>query len=142
VGETRKIYTVDIHELAMEAVKKKSEKYGLGNVEPLLISGQASTIPDHIADVVCAMELIAECRSSTNMRLAVISNCGFPEAQHNNVAIAICRRFALASGLEWAGGLALGDGWGRLWQEAEGSGRDGPQHHQVARSHCGRARER
>ena len=90
MGQTRKIYTVDIHELAVEAVKRKSEKYGLGNVEPLLISGQASTIPDHIADVVCAMELIAECGSSTNMRLAVISNCGFPEAEHNNVAIAIC----------------------------------------------------
>jgi len=110
VGETRKIYTVDIHELAMEAIKKKSEKYGLGNVQPLLLSGQASTIPDHIADVVCAMGLIAECRSSTNTRLAAIAKCGFPEAQHNNVAIAICRRFALASGLEWAGGLALGMG--------------------------------
>ena len=62
------------------------------------------------APVVRAMELIAECRSSTNTRLAVISNYGFPVAQHNNVAIAICRRFADAAGLEWAGGLALGMG--------------------------------
>ena len=94
----------------MEAIKKKSEKYGLGNVEPLVISGQASTIPDHIADVVCAMELISARRSEKNTRFVAISQCGFPEAQHNNVAIAICQRFALAAGLEWAGGLALGMG--------------------------------
>jgi len=62
------------------------------------------------APVIRAMELIAEHSSEKNTRFAAISQCGFPEAQHNNVAIAICRRFALASGLEWAGGLALGMG--------------------------------
>jgi len=62
------------------------------------------------APVIRAMELIAEHRSKKNARFAVIANCGFPEAQHNKVVIAICRRFAHASGLEWAGGLALGMG--------------------------------
>ena len=62
------------------------------------------------APVIRAMELISERHSKKNTRFAAISNCGFPEAQHNNVALAICRRFALASGLEWAGGLALGMG--------------------------------
>ncbi len=62
------------------------------------------------APVIRAMELIAECRFEENTHFVAISNCGFPEAQHNNVAIAICRCFALASGLEWAGGLALGMG--------------------------------
>jgi hypothetical protein len=43
-------------------------------------------------------------------RLLAIANCGFPEAQHNDVALAICRLFAREGGLEWAGGLALGAG--------------------------------
>jgi hypothetical protein len=39
-----------------------------------------------------------------------IANCGFPEARHNEPALAICRRFAQELGIEWAGGLALGGG--------------------------------
>jgi len=60
------------------------------------------------------MELIAKHRKTTEnppkQRLLAISNCGFPEAHHNDTALAICRRFALESGIEWAGGLALGGG--------------------------------
>jgi len=37
-------------------------------------------------------------------------NCGFPESQHNNTAISICRCFAGEANFEWAGGLALGGG--------------------------------
>ena len=39
-----------------------------------------------------------------------IANCGFPEAQHNETALAICEQFAAAAGFRWAGGLALGEG--------------------------------
>ena len=39
-----------------------------------------------------------------------IANCGFPEAQHNATALAICRQFADEAGFAWAGGLALGEG--------------------------------
>jgi len=60
------------------------------------------------AFVIRAMELIAGHSSEKATRFAAISQCGFPEAQHNNVAIAICQRFALAASLEWVGGLALG----------------------------------
>jgi len=42
--------------------------------------------------------------------LLAIANCGFPEAAHNDVALEICRNFALATGMRWAGGLALGAG--------------------------------
>ena len=62
------------------------------------------------APVIRAMELIAEHGLRENVRFAAIANCGFPEASHNNVALGICRRFADAAGLEWAGGLALGMG--------------------------------
>ena len=39
-----------------------------------------------------------------------IANCGFPEAYHNDTALAVCQQFAAAAGFCWAGGLALGAG--------------------------------
>ena len=43
-------------------------------------------------------------------RMLALMNCGFPEAQHNETALAICRRFAAEAGFEWLGGLNLGGG--------------------------------
>ncbi|MBW2060321.1 MAG: class I SAM-dependent methyltransferase [Deltaproteobacteria bacterium] len=57
VGEKGKVYAIDIHELAIEAVKKKIDKYGLTNIEPVLINGYKSTLPDNTADVVCAIDM-------------------------------------------------------------------------------------
>jgi hypothetical protein len=45
-------------------------------------------------------------------RLVAIVNCGFPEADQNETALAICRQFAQEADFEWAGGLALGAGQG------------------------------
>jgi hypothetical protein len=60
------------------------------------------------------MEQIAAHRAGeTDIRrplFVAIANCGFPEAQHNATALAICRQFADDAGLAWAGGLALGEG--------------------------------
>ena len=57
VGETGKVYTVDIHEMALEAIRRKADKYGWHNVVPLLASGYDSGVPDHVADVVCALDM-------------------------------------------------------------------------------------
>ena len=61
-----------------------------------------------------AMELIDEHRRSTKspkqQKLFVIINNGFPEPAQNQTALAIYRRFALESGIEWAGGAGVG--WG------------------------------
>lgn len=61
-----------------------------------------------------ALELIALHRNTRvkgkRQRLLAIVNCGFPEAQHTETAIAICRRFAREAGFEWAAGLGLGGG--------------------------------
>lgn len=57
VEETGKVYAVDIHELAIEAVKRKIARYQLQNVVPKLASGYHSNIPDHTADVVCALDM-------------------------------------------------------------------------------------
>lgn len=41
---------------------------------------------------------------------AAIVQGGFPEVEQNAVALEICRNFARAADLDWAGGLALGGG--------------------------------
>jgi multimeric flavodoxin WrbA len=66
------------------------------------------------APVIRFMELVADRRKSRQepkrQRFLAIANNGFPEADQNDTALAICRRFALETGLEWVGGLALGMG--------------------------------
>ncbi len=66
------------------------------------------------AGVIKALELIANHRKSLNNSkkkgLVVLINCGFPEAEQNNIAIAICKIFAREVGFEWKGALALGMG--------------------------------
>ena len=66
------------------------------------------------AGVIKALELIADHRVLTNnrekQRFAIIINCGFPEAQHNNTAVEICKIFSREVGFEWKGALSLGMG--------------------------------
>jgi len=67
------------------------------------------------APLMCALELMAAWRPGTapvdhRPALVVICQSGFPEAQHNEVALEICRNFARAAEFEWAGGLVLGAG--------------------------------
>ena len=57
VGDKGRVYALDIHELAIEAVKSKIEKHHLRNIQPVLIDGYNSTLPDDIADVVCAIDM-------------------------------------------------------------------------------------
>jgi len=57
VGEKGKVYALDIHELAIEAVRKKIEKHNIGNIKPILIQGYNSTLSDNAADVVCAIDM-------------------------------------------------------------------------------------
>jgi multimeric flavodoxin WrbA len=53
-----------------------------------------------------------------HQRLFTLINNGFPEYEHNALALAMCRRFADQSGLVWAGSLAMGAG------EAIGGGQE------------------
>lgn len=61
-----------------------------------------------------ALEVIAVHRrlkhERLSQRLFVLLNNGFPEVHHNTLALAICHRFAVQSGMRWAGGLAMGAG--------------------------------
>jgi hypothetical protein len=68
------------------------------------------------APVIRALELIAARRAGLPAQVGdksafvAICQCGFPEAEHNEVALEICRNFAPAAGFEWAGGLGMGAG--------------------------------
>lgn len=60
-----------------------------------------------------AMELITKYRQSTKVnipRFYAITNCGFPEEFHNDIAIANARFFAQQCNFKWAGGIGLGMG--------------------------------
>ena len=43
-------------------------------------------------------------------RLVAIANCGFPEHDHNDLSLEMCRLFAAQAGFRWSGGLSLGGG--------------------------------
>jgi len=57
VGEAGKVYAVDIHEMAIETIQRKADKHGWRNVVPRLASGYNSGVPDHAADVICALDM-------------------------------------------------------------------------------------
>ncbi|MEJ2208049.1 MAG: hypothetical protein P8129_03325 [Anaerolineae bacterium] len=73
---------------------------------PYLVVKALESIVDHRRgrDREAAQRLVSR------QRFVAVANCGFPEAHHNDVALAICRRFAAEAGFRWAGGLALGGG--------------------------------
>jgi multimeric flavodoxin WrbA len=60
------------------------------------------------------LELIAEHEKDkpelSKKSFVALANSGFPEAEHNDTALAVCRIFAKQVGFTWAGGLAMGGG--------------------------------
>ena len=71
------------------------------------------------APVMNALEQIAAHRVSQaetkpHQFFAAISNCGFPEPDHNTTALAICKNFARLTHFDWAGSLAIGAGEGMV----------------------------
>ncbi len=69
---------------------------------------------DHLpAGVIAALEQLYAKRdrlSPKSRMLVGIVNCGFPESNHNDTAIAVLKRFAAMAGFEWGGGLSRGMG--------------------------------
>ena len=57
VGPGGKVYAVDVQELAIETVKNKAAKEGLSNIVASLATGYASGLPDHVADMVFALDM-------------------------------------------------------------------------------------
>ena len=57
VGESGRVYAVDIHEIAIELVTKKVQRLGLHNLEPVLARGYTSGLPGGLADMVFAIDM-------------------------------------------------------------------------------------
>lgn len=57
VGAKGKVYAVDVQKLALEMIRRKMAKQVLHNVIPTLAQGYQSGLPDHVADVVCALDI-------------------------------------------------------------------------------------
>ena len=57
VGHEGRVFAVDIHELAIEGVKKRIQKQGLKTVTPILVKGYHSGIPDGVANITCAIDI-------------------------------------------------------------------------------------
>jgi multimeric flavodoxin WrbA len=85
-----------------------------------------------------ALTLIAAQRQSADTaprkQVAAIVNSGFPEMHQNAVALAICREFAVQSGISWRGGLAVGGGGMIGGQELTEERRSKPPLKHVARA--------
>jgi len=108
--------SIDTEYLYKLVKKEDGQKKLLSKVEDadLIILAFPLYIDCLPAGVIKALELIADHRQSMsnlkNQGFVVIINCGFPETQHNNVAVSICKIFAREVGFEWKGALALGMG--------------------------------
>jgi len=57
LGDNGKLYAVDVHELAVKAVEKKIKEENLINVETVLVQNYRCEIPDHVADLIYAMDM-------------------------------------------------------------------------------------
>jgi ubiquinone/menaquinone biosynthesis C-methylase UbiE len=57
VGQKGRVFAVDIHELAIDGVKKRIRKQQLKTVTPVLAKGYDSGIPDGEADITCAIDV-------------------------------------------------------------------------------------
>ncbi len=62
VGDTGKVYAVDLHPLAIKSVKAKVRKKSLNNVIPVLSTGYPVDIPSQSADVIYAMDMFHHVR--------------------------------------------------------------------------------
>ena len=65
VGETGKVFAVDIHELAIEAVEKMAARNGLKNVQAVLAHGYHTGLPGASADRVFALDMFFGIRQPT-----------------------------------------------------------------------------
>lgn len=67
---------------------------------PFIVVRTMDIIKDNILDI----------RDNSHKGMFVISNCGFPEAGHNKVAVQIYRQFAKEMHFRWLGSFSIGMG--------------------------------
>ena len=102
VGDGGKVFAVDIHELAIEAVKEKAARFGRNNIRPVLVHGYKTGLPDAIADRVFALDMFFGIRQPTEF-LAELKRLIKPDGilviDDGHQSREVTRRKILASGL-------------------------------------------
>lgn len=58
VGDRGKVYAVDVRELALQYVRRKAQRQALTNIVLVLASRYQTNIPDGVADMVFALDMI------------------------------------------------------------------------------------
>ncbi|MBK7317855.1 NAD(P)H-dependent oxidoreductase [Candidatus Villigracilis affinis] len=106
--ETMQIYT------SLNSQERMKTMYEAVDRADLIVLAFPLYVDSLPAPVISALEKINQhCLGKpSRARFAAIANCGFPEAHHNDTALAVCAEFASSNGLEWMGSLALGGGEG------------------------------
>jgi ubiquinone/menaquinone biosynthesis C-methylase UbiE len=64
VGATGKVYAVDVHPLAVAAVREKISKRNLKNVNPVLATGYPVNIDSHSIDIIYALDMFHHIKDS------------------------------------------------------------------------------
>ena len=94
-----------------ESQARMLERFGASDLLVFSFPLYMDSLP---APVIAALELMAKQRKTSafpkTQRLVTIMHNGLLEASQISNALAICKRFAFESGIEWAGGLTLGAG--------------------------------
>ncbi len=57
VGDSGKVYAVDVHPLAIKSIKEKARRKNLENVVPVLSTGYPVDIDSHSSDVIYALDM-------------------------------------------------------------------------------------
>jgi ubiquinone/menaquinone biosynthesis C-methylase UbiE len=106
VGRKGTVYAVDMNRLAIEAVERKMAKYKLRNVRPILepmwMSGYDSTLPNGLADIVCALGKFSTIGQPTAFLVElrrIIKDDGTLIIDDNNQPRDVTKRKILDSGL-------------------------------------------
>ena len=105
--------TVYLHTIVHSPEKMKAllETVDTADLITLAFPLYVDSLPAPVIDVLERIAMHRQSREHTHRPLfTAISNCGYPETQHNATALAICEAFAKQAQFEWAGSLALGGG--------------------------------
>jgi multimeric flavodoxin WrbA len=71
----------------------------------------ADQLPGHVIEALTRLAAWRkEISPPRSQRFAAAVNCGFPENENNDAALATCRLFAREAGFNWVGGCAVGGG--------------------------------
>lgn len=112
VGQLNAAHTETFHAHKVIRTQKFTDAFltALDQADLLVVSYPVyvDTLPYVLQSV---FEIIAaRPRPAHRQRMVCVSNCGFPEASHTELSLAVCRAFAEDAGFVWAGGVGLGEG--------------------------------